>query len=88
MLKPHTALFGAPTGEGKTHLALDLLEKEYKNYFDFIIIICLTLKHNETYRSRKWVWTDLEVILIEPGNSYTVGLKRLVSSLLDSKLYS
>ena len=27
------------------------------------------LKHNKTYRSRKWVWTDPEVILIEPGNS-------------------
>ena len=53
MKEPHTALFVAPTGVGKTHLALNLLEKEY----------------NETYRSRKWVWTDLEVILMEPGNS-------------------
>ena len=59
----------APTGVGKTHLALDLLEKEYKNHFDFIIIICPTLKHNSTYRSQKWVWTDPEVILINPGNS-------------------
>ena len=69
MKEPHTALFVAPTGVGKTHLALDLLKKEYKNYFDFIIIICPTLKHNETDRSRKWVWPDPEVILIEPGNS-------------------
>ena len=53
MKEPHTALFIAPTGVEKTHLALDLLEKEYKNHFDFIIIICPTLKHNETYRSRK-----------------------------------
>ena len=37
----------------KTHLALDLLESEYKNHFDFIIIIFPTLKHNETYRSQK-----------------------------------
>ena len=41
--EPHMALFGAPTGVGKTRLALDLIEKEYKNYFNFIIIICLTL---------------------------------------------
>ena len=68
MKESHTALFIAPTGVGKTHLALNLLEKEYKNHFDFIIIICPTLKHNSTYRSRKWVWTDPEVILIEPGN--------------------
>ena len=67
--EPHTALFVVPTGIGKTHLALDLLEKEYKNYFDFSITICPTLKHNETYRSRKWVWADPEVILIEPGNN-------------------
>ena len=68
MKEPHTALFVAPTGVGKTHLALNLLESKYFNHFDFIIIICPMLKHNETYRSRKWVWTDPEVILIEPGN--------------------
>ena len=55
MKEPRIALFVAPTGVGKTHLALDLLEKEYQNYFDFIIISFPTLKHNETYRSRKWV---------------------------------
>ena len=32
------------------------------------MIICPTLKHNETYRSRKWFWDDPKVILIEPGN--------------------
>ena len=69
MKEPHTALFIAPMGVGKTHSALNLLEKEYKNHFNFIIMLCPTLKHNETYRSRKWVWTDPEVILIEPGNS-------------------
>ena len=52
----------------KTYMALDLLEKEYKNYFNFIIIICPMLKHKETYRSRKWFWDDPKVILIEPGN--------------------
>ena len=40
----HTALFIARTGEGKTHLALDLLESEYKESFDFIIVICPTLR--------------------------------------------
>ena len=68
MKEPHTALFVALTGVGKTHLALNLLESEYFNHFDFIIIICPMLAHNEMYRSRSWVWTDPEVILIEPGN--------------------
>ena len=31
MKEPHTALFVAPTGVGKTHLALNLLVSEYKN---------------------------------------------------------
>ena len=49
MLKePHTALFVAPTGVGKTHLALDMLEREYLNHFDFIITICTTLQYNVT----------------------------------------
>ena len=34
------ALFIAPTGVGKTHLALSLLETEYRNHFDFMVIIC------------------------------------------------
>ena len=95
MLEPHTALFVAPTGVGKTHLALDVLEKEYKNYFDFIIIICPMLKHNSTYRSRKWVWTDPEVILIESGNSLygwienignlLAGFKTIANETLDRR---
>ena len=43
MKEPHTALFVAPAGVGKTHLALSLLETEYGNHFDFIVIICPTL---------------------------------------------
>ena len=68
MKEPHTALLVAPTGVGKTHLALSLLENEYRNQFDFIVIICPTLKYNSTYKSRGWVWNDPEVIPIEPGN--------------------
>ena len=68
MKEPHTALFVAPTGVGKTHLALDLLEREYFDHFDFIVIICTTLQYNSTYKSRKWFWTDPEVIQVEPDN--------------------
>ena len=65
MKEPHTALFVAQTGVGKTHLALSLLENEYRHHFDFIVIICPTLAHNETYKSRGWVWNDPDVIPIE-----------------------
>ena len=44
MKEPHAALFVAPTRIGKTHLALNLLESEHKDHFDFIVIICPTLR--------------------------------------------
>ena len=62
MKEPHTALFVAPTGVGKTHLALNLLENEYRNHFDFIVIIPPILRYNSTYKSRGWVWNDPDVI--------------------------
>ena len=37
--EPHTTIFTDPTGCGKTHLVLDLIEKEYKKHFDYIFII-------------------------------------------------
>ena len=44
-------------GCGKTHLVLDLLEKEYNKHFDYIIIICPTLRWNKTY-SKDWIKND------------------------------
>ena len=85
MLEPHTVLFLAPTGVGKTHLALDLLEREYFNHFGFIIIICTTLKHNKTYRSRKWFFTDPELIQTEPGNYLYNWIKKISNPLAGSK---
>ena len=41
--KPHASIFIGQTGCGKTHLLLGMIEKEYSKYFDYIIIICLTL---------------------------------------------
>ena len=69
MKEPHTALLVAPAGVGKMHLALNLLENEYRHHFDFTVIICLTSEHNETYKSRGWVWNDPDVIPIELDNS-------------------
>ena len=85
MKEPHTALFVAPTGVGKTHLALSLLENEYWHHFDFIVIICPTLAHNETYKSRGWVWNDPEFILEEPGNQLYYLIKKYSNSLAGSK---
>ena len=68
MKELHTALLVAPTGVRKTHLALSLLENKYRHHFDFIVIICSSLRYNSTYKSRGWVWNDPDVIPIELGN--------------------
>ena len=85
MEEPHTALFVAPTGVGKAHLALSLLENEYRNHFDFIVIICPTLAPNETYKSRGWVWNDPDVIPIEPGNQLYYLIEKISNLLAGSK---
>ena len=81
MKEPHTALFVALTGVGKALLALNLLESEYRNHFDFIVIICPTLAHNKTYKSQGWVWNDPDVIPIEPDNNLYYLIEK-ISNLL------
>ena len=85
MKEPHTALFVAPAGVGKTHLALSLLENEYKNHFNFIVIICPTLRYNSTYKSRGWVWNDPDVIPIEPGNQLYYLIEKISNLLARDK---
>ena len=84
MKEPHTALFVAPTGVGKTHLTLSLLENEYRNHFDFIVIICPTLRYNSTYKSRGWVWNDPDVIPIEHGNNLYYLIEKISNLLAGS----
>ena len=84
MKEPHTALFVAPTGVGKTHSAPSLLESEYRNHFDFIVIICPTLRYNSTYKSRGCVWNDPDVILIKPGNNLYYLIEKISNLLAGS----
>ena len=85
MKEPHTALSVASTGVGKTHLALSLLETEYRNHFNFMVIICPTLRYNSTYKSRGWVWNDPDVILIEPGNNLYYLIEKISNLLAGDK---
>ena len=66
--KSHTTIFTSPTGCGKTHLVLDLIEKEYTKHFAYIVIICPTLRWNKTYHFKDWIKNDDKVWLIEPKN--------------------
>ena len=77
MKEPHRALFVGFTGCGETECVLQLLETEYKEHFDFIVIICPTLKYNRTCTSRRWIMTDRIVILIEPKNHLYEWIKKM-----------
>ena len=85
MKELHTALFIARTGVGKTHLALSVLENDYRNHFDFMVIICPTVRYNSTYKSRGWVWNDPDVILIEPGNQLYYLIEKISNLLAGDK---
>ena len=64
--EPHMAMFNGQTKCGKTHLVLGLDENQYNKHFDYIIIICPTIRWNKTYLSRNWVKNDDKVWLVEP----------------------
>ena len=48
IIELHTAIFTGQTRCGKTHLVLDLIENHYNKHFDYIVIICPTLRINKT----------------------------------------
>ena len=61
---PHSAMFVGVTACRKTEFLLRLLETVYKNHFEFIVILCLTISDNNTYLSRKWVFHDKNVFIV------------------------
>ena len=61
---PHSAMFVGVTASGKTEFLLKLLATIYKNYFEFIVILCQTISDNKTYLSRKWIFDDKNVFIV------------------------
>ena len=53
--QPHSMLISGVTNCGKTHFVLDLLENEYKDHFENIVLFCPTFNSNKTYENRKCV---------------------------------
>ena len=76
--EPRTSIFIGQTGCGKTHLLLELIEKEYNKHFDFIIIICPTLReNNKTYYDKEWIKNDDNVWLVDPKDNLYQWIKKL-----------
>ena len=81
---PHSAIICGQTGCGKTVFALDLLELPrdrggYRDTFAHIVILCPTMRWNQTYRERRWVWTDPEVWIVDPGERLQECLRAFYS---------
>ena len=62
---PHSEMFVGVTNVGKTEYLLRILETEYKNHFEFIVIMCPTiLDNNKKYLSRKWIFDYKNVFIV------------------------
>ena len=61
---PHSAMFVGSTIVGKSEYLLRLIETEYKNHSEFIVILCSTISDNKTYLSRKWILYDKNVFIV------------------------
>ena len=83
---PHTAIFTGPMGCGKTHLLLDLTEKEYSKHFDYIIIICPRTRWNKTYHSKNWIKNDNKFWLIQPKDKLYQWIAKLPELLAPSEI--
>ena len=62
---PHTAIFSGMTECGKTYKCLNMLVSNYKNHFEYIVIICPTISINKTYQSFPQLMNDKKVIKVD-----------------------
>ena len=54
----HSATICGQTGCGKTVFILDLLEGPYRGFFQHIVVLCPTVRHNKAYQQCSWICTD------------------------------
>ena len=81
----HTSIFSGPTSCGKTRRVLDLLENDYRSHFDNVVILCSTLRWNQTYLERVWVWKDPFVFCIEPKVNLFDWIEKLSKMLANEE---
>ena len=61
---PHSTMFVGVMACGNNDFLLRLLETEYKNHFEFIVILCPTILDNKTYLSRMWILINKTVFIV------------------------
>jgi len=86
LYEAHNMLISGVTNCGKTHFVLDLLDNEYKDYFDNIVLFCPTYNTNKTYENRKCVKSKKFTVL-NPDyvkNNFDVILKLAIETYKNS----
>ena len=73
---PHTCMFIGSTACGKSHKVLELLQNEYRQHFEYIILLCPTIQDNKTYLECKPLWEDDDVFLINPKDQLLEWIER------------
>ena len=79
--KPHTSIFIGQTSCEKTHLVLELIEKEYNKHFDYMVIICPTLRENDTCNSKAWIKSNDKVWFVDNLYQWIKKLSELLRFL-------
>ena len=54
-----------------------MIETQYNNHFDKLIILCPTIRWNKTYIDRSWVIKDENLWLIEPKDKLYDYIEKL-----------
>ena len=60
-----------------------MTEKKFNKNFDYIVIICPTLRENKTHHAKGWIKNDDKVWLVDPKDNLYQWVKKL-SELLRS----
>ena len=79
---PHSAMFVSVTACGKTEFLLRLLETEYENHFEFIVILCPMILDNKAYLYRKWILDDKNIFIVCDMNGKLNEWNKLFKSTL------
>ena len=70
-------MFIGQTGSGRTHLVLELIENQYNKHFNYIVIICPTLRENSAYHAKEQIRNDDNVWLVELKENLYQWIKKL-----------